>query len=61
MSRNRNRSYERIAGLRLTENPTLYGLVVREQGLLIEYVSFPEARRRHEATAKNEKMRSVSA
>ncbi|OGV71915.1 MAG: hypothetical protein A3K19_07395 [Lentisphaerae bacterium RIFOXYB12_FULL_65_16] len=37
---------EPIAGWRLTEEPGLYGLVVRERGELIEYVSYREAARR---------------
>jgi hypothetical protein len=43
---------ERIAGWRLTEVPALYGLVLREKGELIEYVSFAEARKRLDASAK---------
>lgn len=31
---------------RLTEDPALFGLVIRERGELIEYVSFGEALRR---------------
>jgi len=46
---------ERIAGWRLTEVPSLYGLVVRERGELIEYVSFEEARRRLDTAEKNVK------
>lgn len=30
--------------LRITENPALYGLVVRERGQLVEYVSYQVAR-----------------
>jgi hypothetical protein len=33
-------------GLRITEEPSLYGLVVREAGQLIEFVSYSEAARR---------------
>ena len=43
---------ERIAGWRLTEIPALYGLVVRERGELIEYISFEEMKKRLEAVNK---------
>ncbi|OGV66156.1 MAG: hypothetical protein A3K19_19590 [Lentisphaerae bacterium RIFOXYB12_FULL_65_16] len=49
---------ERIAGWRLTEVPALYGLVIRERGELIEYVSFAEARRRLDTAAKSNKAHS---
>jgi len=38
----------RAAELRLTEDPTLYGMVTREQGQLVEYVSYEEALRRQD-------------
>ena len=44
--------WEAVPGLRLTEEPTLYGLVIRERGELIEFVSFAEARRRQEAAMR---------
>jgi len=40
---------EKVESIRITENPSLYGLVVREQGELVEFVSYAEARRRVEA------------
>ena len=46
---------ERIAGWRLTEVPSLYGLVLREKGELIEYVSFAKARKRLDASAMGAK------
>jgi len=36
----------------LTEIPALYGLVVRERGELIEYISFEEMKKRLEAVNK---------
>ena len=34
------------SSVRLTEDPALYGLTVRERGELVEFVSYEEARRR---------------
>ena len=39
----------RVTGIRLTEEPTIYGLVIQERGERIEFVSFADAWRRQEA------------
>jgi len=40
--------------LRITETPALYGLVVRERGQLVEYVSYrvAQARMKRRATSR---------
>ncbi len=43
-----NRSLGRKIGIRITEEPSLYGLLLRENGEAVEYVSYSEARLRVE-------------
>jgi hypothetical protein len=42
----------RVDGFRLTETPTHYGLLAREQGGIIKFVPFAEARRRLQAPGR---------
>jgi len=43
---------ETATEIRLTEEPTLCGLVIRERGELIEFVSFAQARQRQAAAMR---------
>jgi len=47
-----------VANMRITENPTLWGLVVREHGELVEFVSYRQARVRY-ATQLQERQTSA--
>lgn len=48
MRKRPNRHQNRHVGIRITEEPSLYGLLIRERGEFIEYVSYGEARLRVE-------------
>jgi len=48
--------WKTVTGFRITEEPMLYGLVIRERGELIEFVSFAEARRRQKPAMRMAKV-----
>ena len=60
MSAQHSRAARAPHAMRITENPALYGLVLREHGQLVEFVSYQTARRRLRG-ADNSPMHKVSS
>lgn len=60
MRRRPNQPRSGRVGIRITEDPSLYGLLLREHDEVIEYVSYREARLRVGAvqSVRNHRMRS---
>ena len=55
------RRRQTIRGWCLTEDPTLYGLVTRERGQLVEFISYREASRRLALAAPESLLLSAGA